>query len=215
MSFFEILLLGVALSMDAFAVSVSNGMVYAKRAVRTAAECALCFGFFQFLMPLAGYFAGSFFYEQIKAIDHWIAFALLGFLGVRMVKESLRELKNQKKEENPGGIGSSSENAASSAPTGSTDSTEKKHLPYGTLIVQGIATSIDALAVGISLSAFQTGIFKSSIIIGCTTFCLTLPAVFIGKKSGDILSDKAQLLGGLILIGIGVKIFVEHVFFGG
>jgi len=201
MSIFEILLLGVALSMDAFAVSVSNGMIYGKSPLRTVLACALCFGFFQFLMPLAGYFAGSFFYEQIKAIDHWIAFVLLGFLGFRMVKEAVNEMKKEK-EESP---------EDHQAPADA----KKKSLPFGTLIVQGIATSIDALAVGISLSAFQTGIFKSSSLIGCTTFVLTLPAVFIGKKSGDLLSDKAQLLGGLILIGIGVKIFVEHVFFGG
>lgn len=206
--------------MDAFAVSISNGMVYAKRPVRTAAECALCFGFFQFLMPLAGYFAGSFFYGQIKAIDHWIAFALLGFLGVRMVKESINEMKGAKDEASEVRADPTVRDAPlTTAPavrdTPSTDATPAKSLPFGTLIVQGIATSIDALAVGISLSAFQAGIFKSSIIIGCTTFCLTLPAVFIGKKSGDLLSDKAQLLGGIILIGIGVKIFVEHVFFGG
>lgn len=201
MSFLDVVLLGVALSMDAFAISVTNGMLYRKSTLDTAVKCGFCFGFFQFLMPVAGFLAGSLFYEHIKKIDHWLALILLAFLGIKMIIESVKEMKERK-----------IESGASPAE----NSVEKKGaVPFVPLLIQGIATSIDALAVGISLSAFGGNIFSDSAIIGCTTFILSFIAAFIGKKSGDLLKDKAQLLGGIILTGMGLKIFIEHVFFGG
>ena len=200
MSFLDVVLLGVALSMDAFAISVTNGMIYRKSTFDTAVKCGFCFGFFQFLMPVAGFFAGSLFYVHIKKIDHWLALILLGFLGIKMIIEAVKERKAGKIESDT----ASSENAGQK--TGA--------VPFVPLLIQGIATSIDALAVGISLSAFGGNIFSDSAIIGCTTFTLSFAAAFIGKKSGDLLKDKAQLLGGIILTGMGLKIFIEHMFYG-
>ncbi|MCR5172365.1 MAG: manganese efflux pump [Treponema sp.] len=96
MSFLDVVLLGVALSMDAFAISVTNGMIYRKSIFDTAVKCGFCFGFFQFLMPVAGFFAGSLFYEHIKKIDHWLALILLAFLGIKMIIESVKEMKERK-----------------------------------------------------------------------------------------------------------------------
>ena len=200
MSFLDVVLLGVALSMDAFAISVTNGMIYRKSTFDTAVKCGFCFGFFQFLMPVAGFFAGSLFYVHIKKIDHWLALILLGFLGIKMIIEAVKERKAEKNESDT----ASSENSGE----------KNGAVPFVPLLIQGIATSIDALAVGISLSAFGGNIFSDSAIIGCTTFILSFAAAFIGKKSGDLLKDKAQLLGGIILTGMGLKIFIEHMFSG-
>lgn len=214
MSVIEIFLIGVALSMDAFAVSISNGLIIQRVNLRKAFAIALTYGVFQFAMPVAGYIGASFFYRFISAIDHWIAFALLSLLGGKMLWETVEELRSAKD--------CDSKNGAESDDTQSS----VRFIPFKTLMLQGVATSIDALAVGISFAAMpvakptyaETLLASAvcpSILIGLTTTVLCLPAVFIGKKTGDKLGDKAQLLGGAILIGIGVKILVEHIFFGG
>ncbi len=189
MSYLEICLIGLGLSMDAFAVAVTNGMTKKNIGIGMAAGIGLCFGLFQGLMPAAGFALGSTFSSYIQAFDHVIALLLLGFIGGRMVYDGIN---------------------------GEKDSQDGSRLTLGVLIAQGVATSIDALAVGVSFAA----VFKSPMtmlaaagIIAGLTFSLSFIGVYIGKKSGDFLNSKAQIVGGLILIGIGVKIFVEHVFF--
>lgn len=188
MTFFEIFLVGLGLSMDAFAVSVTNGMCKRGNKSFIALMCGLCFGVFQGVMPSLGYLLGSAFAKYIERYDHIIALVLLSYIGGKMVFDSF---------------------------TNGGESTSSGSKLGGELIVQGIATSIDALAVGVSfsplLTASKMGI--SALIIAVTTFAISFGGVYIGKKFGDILSNKAQLIGGIILIAIGLKIFVEHVFF--
>ncbi len=188
MGFLELLLLAIGLSMDAFAVSVSDGMCLRNMTAKKAAAVALTFGIFQALMPVIGYLGGSLFYEQIRTLDHWVAFILLGFLGGKMLFEGIKVRQKPKDECCPA----------------------QSELTFKLLLVQGIATSIDALAVGISLAAVRADIVTSAAIIGITTTVLCFPAVCIGKKSGTFLNDKAEILGGVILIGIGLKIFISH-----
>ncbi len=189
MSYIEVLLIGIGLSMDAFAVCATNGIVYKNSNKKWGLMMALCFGIFQAAMPTIGYFLGSAFAQYIKAFDHIIALILLGFIGGKMIFDSVKG-----DEENERGL--------------------KLTVPI--LLLQGVATSIDALAVGISFAALENvNIVLSVTIIGITTFMLSLIAVVAGKKFGSLLNNKAQLIGGLILVGIGVKIFIEHTFFGG
>lgn len=188
MSIIEIFLIGVGLSMDAFAVSVTNGMCRRGSALKTALACGACFGVFQGLMPTLGYALGSTFARYIEQYDHIIALVLLGYIGGKMVVDSLK---------------------------GESEASAVSNLKISELIFQGVATSIDALAVGVSFATLLDwqGMLFAAGLIAVTTFIIAIAAVWIGKRFGDILNNKAQLIGGLILIGIGVKIFVEHVFF--
>lgn len=189
MSFIELLLLAVGLAMDAFAVSVANGMCLKRCGMREALVIGLCFGFFQAAMPVVGFLCGSLFYQQIRLVAHWIAFGLLAFLGIRMILEGIKSWKESEK--------------------GSCD-VRGNSLTLKLLLVQGIATSIDALAVGISLSVVQANIVSAALIIGAVTAALCFVATFMGRRFGTILNDKAELLGGLILIGIGTRILISH-----
>ena len=189
MGFGELVFLAVALAMDAFAVSVTNGMCLKKCGLKETLSMALTFGFFQALMPLVGCGGGSFFYQQIKAVDHWIAFGLLTFLGVRMIMEAL-ESRNQAE--------------------GEGCDIEGSRLTLKLLLVQGVATSIDALAVGISLSVVQANIFFAALVIGLITALLCSVASVVGRRFGTMLNDKAEILGGIILVGIGVRILISH-----
>ncbi len=185
MTFADIIFLGIGLSMDAFAVALTNGMSKKNIELKMTTLIAFAFGFFQGLMPVFGYFLGNTFSKQISSFDHWIALILLGYIGTKMIIDSRKK-----------------------------DDASQGSLKISELFLQGIATSIDAFAVGVSLAALNVNIFLSASIIAITTFVLSFIAVFIGKKSGSFLKDKAQLTGGLILVIIGVKIFVEHIFFG-
>lgn len=189
MSLVEIFLIGVGLSMDAFAVSVTNGMCKKSKNWVTAMACGLCFGIFQGLMPTLGYALGSTFAKYIEQYDHIIALVLLCYIGGKMVYDVIK----------------GDDEAAS----------DGGKLKIGELLLQGIATSIDALAVGVSFATMLSwGVMVGAAgIIAATTFIIAIAGVMIGGKFGNILNNKAQLVGGLILIGIGVKIFVEHVFF--
>lgn len=189
MGFGELAFLAVALAMDAFAVSVTNGMCLKKCGMKETLSMALTFGFFQAIMPLVGFLGGSFFYEQIKAVDHWIAFGLLAFLGIRMILEGI---ESQKKAEGKG------------------CDIDGTVLTFRLLMIQGIATSIDALAVGISLSVVQANIVFAALIIGLITALLCSVASMVGRRFGTMLNDKAEILGGIILIGIGVRILISH-----
>ncbi len=189
MGIVEIILIGIGLSMDAVAVSASNGMCYFPKRlkVRNALVIALAFGVFQGIMPLIGFYAGSFFSETFSRFDHWIALVLLCIIGGKMVFEAVK---------------------------GDDDSCEvEKNFTLKLLVIQAIATSVDALAVGVSFAAVSMNIWIAISIIAATTFLLSFGAVYIGKRFGTLLNKKAEILGGLILIGIGLKIFIEHSFF--
>jgi manganese efflux pump family protein len=203
MNFYELFLLGIGLSMDAFAVSITDGMTFEKVTFKRAFVIALTFGIFQAFMPVLGYLGGNFFYDKIRKIDHWIALILLGFLGGKMIIEAIAEYFSKRTARNIDKVS-----------PGIVKEKLNEKITFKLLIIQGIATSIDALAVGISLAAVNANIVYSAAIIGVITTAVCLPAVYLGKKTGDLLSDKAELLGGCILIGIGVKIFVQHMIAG-
>ena len=182
MSLLEIILIGIGLAMDAFAVSICKGLSMKKMNWKKAIIVGLYFGFFQGLMPVIGYFLGTNFESYITSIDHWIAFILLATIGINMLKEAF----SKDCEDN-------------------NDSVDFK-----TMIILAIATSIDALAVGITFAFLKTNILISTIIIGILTFVISLIGVKLGNKFGDKYERKAEVVGGLILILIGVKILLEH-----
>ena len=178
MDFLSVLLIGIGLSMDAFAVSLCKGLALKSPSVKSI----VVVGAFQMIMPIIGYYLGSSFYSLISDYDHWIAFILLAVIGLNMIRESFSDEEE--------GIDAS--------------------LGIGTMLMLAIATSIDALAVGISLAMTGDSIFASASIIGLTTFVLSAIAVKLGSKFGDRFGSKAELLGGIILILIGLKILLEH-----
>lgn len=186
MSFLSLLLLGIGLSMDAFAVSIAKGMTMEKHELlKYALMLGFFFGLFQALMPLIGWWVGSYFQSFITSIDHWLAFGLLGIIGLHMIREALHP-----KEE------------------------EDCHysLTLKTVLILAIATSIDALAVGISFAFLSVDILEAILIIGTSTFLLSFIAVYIGNTLGRLLEKYAGVLGGCILIFIGAKILMEHLF---
>ena len=187
MGFFEIFMIGVGLSMDAFAVAICKGLNMHRLDQAQTLVIALFFGGFQALMPFLGWLLGRQFEAYITSFDHWIAFALLTFIGGRMIWEVVR-----KKEDAP--------NSASCG----------QKLDIKELLILAIATSIDALAVGISFAFLQVRIVAAITLIGCTTFVLSAAGVCVGPKFGAKYEDKATLAGGIILILIGVKILLEH-----
>lgn len=204
MAIFELILLAVGLSMDAFAVSIGNGLSMKKISLKKALPIALSFGLFQALMPLIGYFLGSAFESIIKQWDHYIALVFLGFIGGKMIFDGIKEIVADKK-------GERDDNAEKEA-----KSDDEKSLSFGKLMIQAVATSIDALIVGVSFAALpDVNIWLAISLIGVITFSLSMIGVFAGKKFGELLGSKAEVLGGLILVAIGVKVFVEHMFFGG
>lgn len=183
--------IAVGLAMDAFAVSVSNGVTISDFKWIHGIKQGLYFGGFQFLMPLLGYLLGSSVKESIEAVDHWIAFLLLCGIGLNMVLES-----RQKDTE--------SKQVVASAHT---------LLTGRILLVQAVATSIDALAVGISFALLEINILISSAIIGSVAFLFSVAGGLLGKGLGSLFRQKAECMGGIILIGIGMKILAEHFFF--
>lgn len=183
MSFFEILLTALALSMDAFAVAMCKGLSMQKFRFRNALIVGLYFGVFQGLMPLIGYYLGVNFAENIKAFDHWIAFGLLAFLGIKMLHEAMEK---------------NAENEVDDA------------LDVKTMFVLSVATSIDALAMGISFAVLHVEIFSAVVLIGVTTCILSGIGVKIGSLFGERFKKGAEIAGGIILICIGIKIVVEH-----
>lgn len=198
MGFAELLLLAVGLSMDAFAVSVGNGLSMKKSDPKAALAIAASFGLFQALMPTVGYFLGSAFETVISGFDHYIALIFLGFIGGKMIFDGIRELREKKKS------------------AGAPEEEKPFKLSFGALMIQSVATSIDALIVGVSFAALpNVNIWIAVTLIGIITFSISLVGVFSGKKFGQLLGSRAEIFGGLILVGIGVKVFVEHVFFGG
>ena len=184
--FIELFLIGVGLSMDAFAVSVCKGLAMKKVNKKQAVIIGLYFGGFQALMPLIGWFLGVRFQKYITSIDHWIAFGLLVFIGGKMILEAIRDTEVQEiKEKDP-------------------------PIDYKEMFVLAIATSIDALAVGITFAFLDTPIVEAVIIIGVTTFILSILGVVVGNFFGTRYKKKAEIAGGIILVLIGLKILLEH-----
>ena len=186
MSFLEIIVLSLGLAMDATAVGMTDGLSNRKIKLSKALLIGLIFGFFQAMMPLLGYLFGILFASLIEFLDHWIALLLLGYLGGKMLYDGFKK---------------------------GSDEEEVRELTLKTLLVQGVATSIDAFAVGISFATLHVDITLAVCSIGIITMILSSLGVLIGKKFGDLLNNKATILGGLILVGIGLKIFIEHMFF--
>ena len=182
MSFIEILLIGISLAADAFAISVCKGLSLKKFDIKKGLIVGIYFGIFQGLMPVIGYILCTTFKDLITNIDHWIAFVLLGTIGANMIRVALSN----------------------------DEETCNDKVDLKTMLPLSIATSIDALAIGITFSFLKTNIIISSIIITTTTFILSTLGVIIGHKFGTKYKSKAEFIGGLILIIMGIKILLEH-----
>lgn len=189
MSFWEILLLGVGLAMDAFAVSICKGLGMSKVNGKQCLVIGLFFGGSQALMPLLGWFLGSAFAEKIKAIDHWIAFILLGYIGIKMISDAIKEWKEETK-------------------------VDEMDMPLDLkeMFMLAIATSIDALAVGITFSFLKVAIAWACITIGVVTFIISCGGVYVGNIFGERYKAKAQIIGGVILVVLGIRILLSHLF---
>jgi len=186
MDLVTIIVIAVGLAMDAFAVSIVSGSVYQQLHVRHALRMAVFFGGFQAFMPLIGSLAGMSVKDYITDYDHWVAFGLLAAVGGKMIYESFK-IESSKKSLDPSNV--------------------------MVLLILALATSIDALAIGITLSLVVSSITVAVIIIGLVTFVLSYLGVFIGKKFGHFFENKIEVLGGIILIGLGIKILLEHTVF--
>jgi len=182
MDFVITVLLGASLAADAFAVSVARSLV-CRDSTKNLVVMAGSFGFFQALMPVLGWLAGMQLLSLISGIDHWVAFSLLSFIGVKMIYEA-GVIKRE--EEHPA-------------------------LDGQVLLLLSLATSIDALAVGLSMSFLKVEILEPALIIGAVTFAISLAGCFLGRKFGHLFEEKAEIAAGIVLIGIGVKVLVDHI----
>ena len=180
LSFLELLLIAVGLSMDAFAVSICKGLSLKRLKVRHAALVGLYFGGFQALMPMIGWALGYRFERVIASVDHWVAFFLLAVIGVGMIRES-RESEELNDD-----------------------------LSFRTMVILAVATSIDALAVGVTFAFLQVSVLPASALIGVTTFLLSALGIWVGSVFGARFKSGSELAGGVILILIGLKILLEH-----
>ncbi len=176
-------LVAISLAMDAFAVSLSNGMSIPQFGTRFAMKQGIYFGFFQFIMPMLGWLLGESVNQYIQALDHWIAFLLLGIIGGNMIKESMEKEKE----------------------------CIIKMITNKELILQAIATSIDALAVGVSFALLQVNIYYACSLIGVVAFLFSYIGGILGKKLGKVLGKKAECVGGILLLLIGIHIVLEHI----
>lgn len=177
----ELLLIAIGLAMDAFAVAIGKGIAVGKVTARHSLSAGVWFGGFQALMPIIGYWLGHSFAGFVESIDHWIAFGLLAIIGINMIREALSEEEGQ-----DGDFG------------------------FKTMFVMSIATSIDALAIGLSLAFLGVNIWFSAAIIGIVTFTISASGVYLGSIVGSRLGSRSGIIGGIILIAIGLKILIEH-----
>ena len=182
MELIEIAFIGISLSMDALAVSLSKGLTSKKINLKKAIIIGLYFGTFQALMPLIGYLLGSSFQEYIEEIDHWVAFVALSLIGTNMIKESFKN----------------------------NEEVVDDSIDFKNMIILSIATSIDALVVGVTFGFLEVNIIEASSMIGLITFIISVLGVIIGHRVGNKLGNKANILGGIVLILIGCKILLEH-----
>jgi putative Mn2+ efflux pump MntP len=183
MDLITVTFIAFGLAMDAFAVSITSGITIKQLRIRNALKIAMFFGAFQAIMPIVGWLAGLSLRDFISGVDHWIAFGLLSLIGCKMIYESIK-MESSQKVINP--------------------------LNIYVLLMLSVATSIDALAVGVSFAFLKVSIITPVIVIGIVTFVLSLLGVFVGDKFGRFFEKKIEIVGGLILIGIGIKILVEH-----
>jgi putative Mn2+ efflux pump MntP len=181
-----ILAVAFGLAIDAFAVSIASGVTIKKLRIGHAVRIALFFGGFQALMPVIGWLAGGAVSDAVKAVDHWIIFGILGFIGGKMIYESGRMKEDE----------------------GRFDCTK-----VSVLLFLSLATSIDALAVGFSFAFLEVSIIKPIIAIGAVTFCLSLLGVYLGDRIGHLFESRIEIIGGVLLIGVGIKVLVEQLFF--
>lgn len=185
MDLLSLIFTGIGLAMDASAVSIANGMSLPNEKNKNyALKLGLAFGIFQGLMPLIGYLAGSTFSGYIQSVDHWVAFILLALIGLNMIKESREEKENE----------------------------EVSDLSLKVILLLAIATSIDALAVGVSFAFLKVNIVLACSIIAIVTFILSFICVMVGKRLGSLFQKYAEIFGGIILMMIGAKILIEHLF---
>lgn len=183
MSFLTLFLIAVGLSADAFAVALGKGLQMRRLSAQGILALALTFGLFQGLMPVLGWAVATGFSDYVTAVDHWIAFGLLAVIGGKMIWEAFGD------DDDEAGDG---------------------RVPFVELMVLGVATSIDALAVGISFAFLDVSVAGAAVLIGVTTFVLTAVGVFLGHRAGVRFRGPAEVVGGLVLIGIGLKILLEH-----
>lgn len=181
MNILDIILIGISLSMDAFAVSICKGMSFTKKSYKKAIIIGLYFGIFQAIMPIIGYLIGYRFHDLIENVDHWLAFFLLLFIGLKMIKSAILD-----------------------------EQSLDNKVDFKSMIGLAIATSIDALVIGITLSFLNVDLIVSITYIGIITFTLSYLGVMLGSKVGERFGIKSQIFGGIILIIIGLKILFEH-----
>jgi manganese efflux pump family protein len=184
MDYFSILAIALGLSFDTFAVSLSYGVVRNSIIFKQAIWVAIVLALFQGGLTVAGYFLGSIVSTSLHSIDHWIAFGLLGILGIKMIAEGLKKTPENR---------------------------ERDYNSITVLFTLAIGTSIDAFAVGISFALFSVKIWEAGILIGIVTFLASMAAIRIGKSAGERFGNRVEVIGGLILIAIGLKIFLEHI----
>jgi putative Mn2+ efflux pump MntP len=184
MDYFTILVIAIGLSFDTFAVSLSYGVVRSRILFLQASRIAIVLAVFQGGLTVAGYFLGSIVSDVLKATDHWIALGLLSFLGIKMIIEGLRKTKNEETKDFSSTI---------------------------VLLTIALGTSIDAFAVGISFALLDVKIWEAGVVISAVTFLASMTAIRIGKSAGVRLGNKVEIIGGLLLIAIGLKIFLEHI----
>ncbi len=184
MNYFELVLVALGLSMDSFAISITNGFTIRELKIKQILTISLYLSIFQALMPVVGWLVGIELKKSIMAIDHWIAFFLLAIIGLKMIYEGLRKRKGNKKIE----------------------------MNILTLIGISIATSIDALVVGVSFAFLNLLIVIPILIIGLITFLFSISGLYLGKLYGQRIDKKIEVIGGLILVGLGTKILVEHLY---
>lgn len=185
MSRFELLLIAIGLSMDAFAVAICKGLSVRKCTLKSSVTVGLYFGFFQAAMPLIGYLVGYRFSERIQSFDHWIAFGLLSLIGINMIRESMQREKSEAK-------------------------CDLDALKFSKMIVLAFATSIDAFAAGVTFAFLKVDIVPAVLFIGLTTLIISMIGVNIGNIFGLKYKSKAEFTGGIILVLMGVKVLLEH-----
>lgn len=185
MNFWEIILIAIGVSMDAFAVSICKGLASKDKKLKTAFVCGTWFGLFQVIMPVIGFYLGRLFAGLIEKYDHWVAFVLLLILGVNMIKEAFSKDEEQVSDDTS----------------------------FLKMLILAIATSIDALMIGVTFAVLNVNIWLCVLIIGLTTFGFSFVGAIIGEKIGEKHKNKAVFAGGIILILLGIKILIEHLFF--
>ena len=204
MSFLELFFLAIGLSMDAFAVALCAGLNMIKINIKKALIIGLYFGMFQFAMPLIGYLVARLFADMITTYDHWIAFILLAFLGAKMMIASFKKEGCADRNCPDGVCGDRA------CPGGGKPHSKEVSINPAQMLPLAIATSIDALAVGVSFAFLRVTIMPAVLFIGITTFLLSLAGVKIGNVFGALFKSKAEFTGGVILVLIGIKILLEH-----